>query len=485
MRIQPALSTNGSAKTTRSNYYPEQPVAETLTNGFFTIDKRWTVKSWNKAAEKLLGVSEKDMLGTNLWEKFSEILPLEFYSVYQKAFNEDTIHFEEYWGEMGSWFDVITYHHDDILSVSFKSSNQPHSEYPENPTRRLALLTELYRFVTEITNDCLWEWNFQSGEMFWIDGGHKRVFGYQIENSLIPQSFWESRIHPEDREGVLSRLKNIITAGTDSIWEDRYRFKKANGEFAHVQDRAHIIYEEGKASRMIGATQDITKQVLLENTLKEERLAEQRQITAAVLAGQENERAEIGRELHDNLNQILAVAKLYVQMAGTKGENRDVYLQKSVGFIMNVITEIRRIAKTLVDPGMHGVGLIESIKSILTDLEEIDPIKIEFRGQGIDEKKIDEKLQMTIFRIIQEQLTNILKHSRATSAVIELEIAENQFVLSISDNGLGCDMSKRNQGVGIVNINSRVEVCHGSVTIVSSPGNGYELKVVLPLSPNL
>ena len=70
----------------------------------------------------------------------------------------------------------------------------------DHPEQQLKVLNELYRFVTEVTNDCLWEWDLQNKEMFWIDGGHKRVFGYPIENTLIPQSFWEELLHPDDKE---------------------------------------------------------------------------------------------------------------------------------------------------------------------------------------------------------------------------------------------------------------------------------------------
>src|SRR6185436_20734217 len=128
-----------------------------------------------------------------------------------------------------------------------------------------------------------------------------------------PQSYWESLLHPDDKIRVLSGLNKIIADGLLCDWEDSYRFKKANGDFAFVHDRGRIILDEnGKASRMIGATQDITQKVLLENKLRDERLTRQREITAAVLTAQENERVEIGKELHDNLNQILAVAKMYM-----------------------------------------------------------------------------------------------------------------------------------------------------------------------------
>ena len=480
----PPHKTNGVEKIASNTKYPSQPIASTLTNGFFTVDQKWTVKYWNKAAETLLGVKAKDIIGKNLWGEFAESIPIEFYTVYHKAFLQDIpFHFEEYWGEMGAWFDVITYYYDDALSVSFKSSNHPHSEYPENPVQRLKTLTELYRFVSEITNDCLWEWDLSTHEIFWIDGGHKRVFGYQIENALIPQSFWESRIHPEDKAGVLSRLNKIITGGSISAWEDEYRFQNTNGDYAFVHDRGHIIYgSDKKALRIIGATQDITAKILLENKLVRERQAQQREITDAVLTAQEKERAEIGKELHDNLGQILAVSKLYIQMAKTYVGRREMYLEKSCDYIETVITEIRKISKALVIPGAHIIGMFDNIKNLLRDLSLIHAIKIEFHNNGIDEKDLDEKMQLTIFRIVQEKLNNILKHANATRAAIYLSRSNDDFILLISDNGKGCDLEKEKNGVGIINIRSRAELYYGNVTIVSKPGAGFELKVVLPLS---
>ncbi|HLZ87229.1 MAG TPA: PAS domain-containing protein, partial [Puia sp.] len=161
------------------NGYASKPMTDIITNGFFIVDRKWVVTHWNKAAENLLSIKAKDILGHNLWEAFAGVLPLEFYAVYHKALLEDIpIHFEEYWEELGGWFDVITYYFADTLSVSFKNSNR--SVAKGNPEEQLKTLNELYRYVTEITNDCLWEWDLVGKQLFWIDGGHKRVFGYPI-----------------------------------------------------------------------------------------------------------------------------------------------------------------------------------------------------------------------------------------------------------------------------------------------------------------
>ncbi len=482
MPVNLLSNTNGLNSKEIINSYPGKPITEIITNGFFTVDHKWTVIYWNTAAEKLLRVRAEDIVGKNLWEKFAGIIPIEFYSVYQKAFLGDIpIHFEEYWGEMGAWFDVITYHCDDILSVSFKTSKLPEkSEQGEKP---LKILNELYRFVTEVTNDCLWEWDLQAKEIFWIDGGHKRVFGYPIENALVPQSFWENRLHPNDKEHILASLKKIIARGTTSVWEDEYRFQKSDGSYAHVHDRGHIIYDEDKkASRMIGATQNITEKVLLENKLIQERRARQKQLTAAVFTAQETERSHIGEELHDNLGQILAVANMYMQMAKTKGSNREKYIEKSCGLITNVIGEIRKISKNLVIPGTHIIGLYDNIENLIQDLSTVHTLKIEFHNYNIEEEDLDEKLQLTIYRIIQEQVNNILKHANATHAGIDIRRHEDKVVLFVCDNGEGCDILSVTKGVGIINIKSRAELYSGEVTIKTKPGKGFELKVELPLN---
>ena len=469
------------------NGYSGKPITEIITNGFFTVDQHWTVKYWNKAAETLLGVPAVDIIGKNLWEEFAGALPVDFYEVYHNAFIEDIpAHFEEYWGKMGAWFDVITYHCDDTLSVSFRSRN--HLGHSGRLQQRLKMLNDLYKFVTEVTNDCLWEWDLHTRELFWIDGGHKRVFGYQIVNALIPQSFWENHLHPDDKVRILKRLNKIISTASDRTWEDEYRFQKADGSYAYVHDRAHIIYDaDGVACRMVGATQDITgrksaelKLLESEKKLVRERLTRQKAIIHAALLAQEKERAEIGKELHDNLNQVLGAAKLYIEMAKTDDENREMCLEKSSGFIVNVIEEIRKISKTLSTPGMI-MGLSESIKILLDDLITVHAIKIKFKEDRINEEDLDEKLQLTIFRIVQEQLNNILKHANATRATINLTKKGNEIVLLISDNGNGCNILKEGNGVGIINIRSRAELYQGVVTTVSNPGEGYALKVVLRL----
>jgi PAS domain S-box-containing protein len=478
MSTSPLLTRRISEKPAK--IYAGHPITETLTNGFFAVDKQWTVKYWNKAAEKILAVEAKDIVGKNLWERFAGVLPLEFYSVYQKAFQQQLpVHFEEYWGEMRAWFDVVSYYCEDTLSISFKSSNHPHAEYPESPVQRLRTLTELYRFVTEITNDALWEWDIHTQEIFWIDGGHKRMFDYQLENALIPQAFWENCIHVEDRQRVLGKLGKVLQEASSNLWEDEYRFAKADGTYAHVCDRGHIIYEEGKAVRMIGATQDISTRVFLQEQLDATRVDKQRVETDAMIGATERTRVNIGRQLHDNFAQLLAAINIYLQ-AGRKNRPENHFLEICSQHILTLAREIKKLYITLILPDKI-LGLKDSITLLAEQAAKEHKIRIDLE-LNFDEKGISEKLQMMIYRIVQEQLENIVQHAEAKTVTISISISHDVLHLYIKDDGKGWTPTAKRKGLGITNIITSVEMVQGSASIESRPQEGFTLKVLVQLA---
>jgi PAS domain S-box-containing protein len=479
---------NGYSPMGKPMQYPHTAIAEIIGNGFFIVDQRWTVSSWNHLAEEIFGISAADIVGKNVWTHFRDAIPKAFYTTYHQASLRDIpVHFATYWPKMKAWFDVTTCLFDDCLSVSFKSSKHPEEREPSLWQHKS--LNDMYRLITEVTTDCLWEWDLLSEQILWIDGGHKRVFGYEIQNALISQRFWESRLHPDDKVRVMTAVHKFFTESIDDDWEQEYRFQKLNGQYAYVHDRGHIVYlRDKRTSRMIGATQDITARKSAESrllgserNLAREQLKNQKEIVAAVLVAQERERGNIGKELHDNLNQILGAAKLYIELAKTDEEDRDMLLQKSSDYIVKVIAEIRDISKNLAAPRLNIMGLTESIRILVEDVMRINPVQIQFQERGIDLAELSEALQLDIFRIVQEQLNNILKHANASQAQIHLAKTDNVVELVISDNGKGCDITADNKGVGIMNIMSRADLYQGTVSILSQPGEGYVLKVGFPI----
>lgn len=241
-----------------------------------------------------------------------------------------------------------------------------------------------------------------------------------------------------------------------------------------------LLNHQGSVEHYFAMGTDITEKVLLKNKLIEKRLDRQKEITQAILTAQETERAEIGKEFHDNLNQILRAAKLYIEMAKTDDSIRIMCLDKTSGYITTVIEKIRQISRVLASPNMHTIGLHESIYILIEDLITVYPIMIEFHQKNITERILTERAPLNIFRIVQEQLNNILKHSKATYALIGLFVHRKKLHLNIKDNGIGHDSFVPTKEGGIRNIESRVEYYNGATNVISSIGDGYEFTIAIP-----
>lgn len=206
-------------------------------------------------------------------------------------------------------------------------------------------------------------------------------------------------------------------------------------------------------------------------------------VAQAVVDAQEKERAEIGYELHDNVNQILSTARVFLDLARNDEKERLNLIERSASNIANAVSEIRRISRSLVPASLSDLGLILSIEDLVDSIQIATAIKVEFYHSGNIENSISEKGKLMLFRIIQEQVTNVLKHAEATNLVIELIVDSGAISLSITDNGKGFDIEKvkTKKGVGLYNIENRTELFNGKMNMVTTPGNGCKLNINIPL----
>lgn len=203
-------------------------------------------------------------------------------------------------------------------------------------------------------------------------------------------------------------------------------------------------------------------------------------ITREIIEAQERERETIGHELHDNVNQILMAAKLYVEMAMKEDKPSEEKLNTSVEYIKSGISEIRKISRELSAPTLGSQTLNESIQSLIEFITCCTEIIINFDHSGYSHE-VDKEQSLAIYRILQEQLNNILKHAEATKVDITLQQSDKETSIIIRDNGNGFDTKARRNGIGLNNILSRATLYKGSMTIDSAPGKGCTLQVTLPL----
>jgi two-component system sensor histidine kinase UhpB len=343
----------------------------------------------------------------------------------------------------------------------------------------LRISNERFNVVSKATNDAIWDWDLVTNEILWNEAV-KQLFGYRDAEVGNTTDWRIEKIHPDDRQRVVSKIHHHIDKGIVK-WQDEYRFAKADGTYKFVLDRGFILLNnDHKPYRMIGAMMDITERKKLEAELAEQKITKQREITEATIQAQEKERSELGKELHDNINQILSTTKLYIDMALTETDIREELLQKTYRNISSAIEEIRMLSKSLVPPSLGDIGLKEALSELIASLNISQRIKLTLRTTGIEMVNIPDNIKLMAYRIVQEQVNNIIKHSRATTAEIKLAVSRKMFNITVKDNGIGFDAKRKSTGIGLSNITSRAELHNGKVDVVSSPGKGCTLKVSLP-----
>jgi two-component system, NarL family, sensor histidine kinase UhpB len=347
----------------------------------------------------------------------------------------------------------------------------------------LRLVNERYELIAKATSDIVWEWDLVRDEKYWMGNNFQHFFGHPLVNSITPPGFWENLIHPDDAAMVKQRLYNVLVKDQHETFQCEYRLRKADGSYAYIYDRGFVIYHSSKKPlKMVGAMMDITERKKLERELSEQQLLLQKQLTENTIQTQERERAELGKELHDNINQILATAKLFTEMAISEGGMRDEFLRRSYSHIVNAISEIRKLSHELIPPSLGDIGLNDALQEMVNSLNSAQRIKIHLKTEGLRKAELSENKKLMVFRIVQEQLNNILKHSKASNVEVELNTAQNFLYVTIKDNGIGFDPAKKTNGIGLRNIGNRVEVYNGQMKIKSAPGKGCELRIVIPLT---
>jgi signal transduction histidine kinase len=235
-----------------------------------------------------------------------------------------------------------------------------------------------------------------------------------------------------------------------------------------------------KVKRAIKEAEERREKEKYSEQITRERIEHQRKLVHASIEGQERERAEIGRELHDNINQILAVTKAYIEASLQEKDMQEELALRSIKNLQLAINEIRKISKSLVPPVMDKNGFIDSVQDLIENIRLVNPFAINFMYEKEQFRNVSPQQQLALYRIVQEQFNNIIKHAQAHNVIIELSEKNNFIDLNIKDDGKGFDPKERRKGVGLSNILSRIELFDGKLEVISSKGKGCTLKIHVP-----
>jgi len=358
------------------------------------------------------------------------------------------------------------------VAVKIYGSCQDITSKKEAESKALEAL-ERYDILSQCTRDTIWDWDIQQ-DLVLYNQSIEHVFGYEQGQYGITFSWRKRNIHKSNRDEVVKIFDEAFATRENTV-QCNYRFRCADDSFKYVADRANITYNKaGEPVRVIGTMQDVTIEMELETRIEK-----------AVINMQEQERQQLGMELHDNVNQILAAALLFIGLIKSgkdKGHDVNELILKIEQYIKDAIDDLRRLSHDLAPVSFKGVPIEDVIGTLLDSfqLQKLVDVRL-FVDPKID-GDLPLALKLNLYRILQEQIGNIIKYAQATVVLINLSLTDESIIMQIKDNGIGFDPRKKSNGIGLENIRRRAKMFEGVFKLNTAPGMGCEIVVELSLA---
>lgn len=494
-------------------------ILNSITDGFIALNNEFVITMWNREAERIFGFKREDIIGKPAHLNFKAYKDTRGGVMLNEALlHKRPVQFEEFVFTTGLWCEIALYPYPDGFFLYFKDTTS---------RRRKQLLLELQKqFLeagsqTELSDE-------QAADL--LTAGIEQIFPgalslvcianratglfQTVRTPSMPPWLCEhvgklkiSDLFPEENKESLQPIavKNMQQDNRWSYYHDvakEYHVETAvvvpvisggkavailsiydSGLCTAEEEKVEVLqqlaalgaamYEKRGAERQRNA---------IEKRLAREKLEQQRRVSAALLQGVEKQRLEMSRELHDNVCQMLASAKLFIEVSLAEHNIHSERLQMGIDYVMDALNEIRRLSHELAPPSFRRLNLVDAIKEHVDTMEQAHGMKVTFSSTvngALDALPAD--VQLSLYRIVQEQTANISKYAKAQQVNIALQKNDDEIWLTVEDDGVGFDPETTKRGLGLSNIVSRAAICNGKATVYSEPGKGCKVEVQLPL----
>lgn len=341
----------------------------------------------------------------------------------------------------------------------------------EEELRRLSLVAQQTNNIVAISSP--------ENKVVWVNAAFTRITGFTFEEA-IGKNLSDVFDGPETDTETIKYVKEQFKK-REPFQIEVINYKKNKDMYWADVSCQPVFDEMGNLQHFFSISTDVTERKKLQQVLDKEKKNRQKMITAAAIAAQEKERAHVGLELHDNVNQVLTTVKLYTEICRDGLGNTSEIMNKSIQLLQESINEIRNLSKRLSAPSLGNIKLKDSVKELVNTITATNKIAIELNTTAIEKLEVNKDIHLAIYRILQEHFTNILKYAQANMVTIVFEIQDNNIGVKITDDGKGFTTSDRRNGIGITNMVTRAESLNGILTLESAPGKGCQLLVLLPL----
>ncbi len=443
------------------------------------IDSIGTYTYVSENTEKILGYKPDFLIGRNAFEFIHSD---EAQDIFQKfaTLNKHAGALElpifKFRSQAGDWRWIeckVTYKVDDPIIKGFIVNSRDVTQKKE-ATEKILRLSK----IAEDTPNAVVKTDV-AGNITWVNKAFSKITEYSFEESIgrKPGDFLQGK---DSNAATIALMRQRLIESKSFEVEIINYTKSGRAYWMNIQCQPQFDLQ-GKLTGFFAIQTDITEKKNLQERLRAELEKKQMEITAHIVKAQEKERDEIGKELHDNVNQILSTVKLYLGMLKEPQLDKEELISKSMSFVQNCIDEIRHLSKRLSSPHHNDLKLEEAVEQLIYSVSSSGKLNIVYQPHNIENCNASMDTELAIYRIMQEHLTNILKHARASNVEISLACISNVLNLKVVDDGLGFEMKAKRKGVGLSNIMNRAFAVNGKVDIQSAPGRGCTLYGVFPI----
>jgi len=334
---------------------------------------------------------------------------------------------------------------------------------------------ERFRLAAQAGKMYAYEWDVAT-DMVMRSEEHVSVLGFSEPRQLTRQELLAS-VHPEDRPLYVGSVEHLTPQNPNT--QISYRVSRPDGSVVWLEKNARGFFDDqGKLLRVIGMVANITERKLAEVALAN--------VSRKLIEAQEQERTRIGRELHDDIGQRLALLAIEVQQLRKdpfivrKVRRRMGKLQEQIS---GIAADTQSLSHELHSARLQYLGIAAAMRGFCREFGKQHKVEIDFKSHDLP-SPVPSDISLCFFRVLQEALHNSAKHSGIRHFEVRLWGTSDEIHLTVRDSGVGFDRgaARTSQGIGLISMEERLKLLNGTLSIDSAPQHGTTIHARVPLS---
>lgn len=475
--------------------HEKDTILESIGDAFFAVDQDLRITYWNRMAESVLGKSRAEVMDRHLYEVYQGDFTDNYHYYLNAAFAEQkNQRFEIHVASLDLWHEVSVYPSPQGLSVYVKDIT-----YRKQAEKEIRKSNERYHLAAKATNDIIWDWDITNNLFVRNADNVERMLGYPPEISQSADFDWLQLIHVEDADRIKQKIFSMIENTEIFYMDDEYRIKKADDSYAYVYESAYILRDEtGKALRVIGSTEDVSK--MKENELQLKKRAEE-------LAVSNLELEQFAFVASHDLQEPLRMITSFLTQLEKKYET--VLDDKAKQYIYFAVDGAKRMRQIILDLLEYSrVGRSESVEEEINMNELLNEVTLLLQKKikekqaiiQIDPLPVISSYKSPVRQVFQNLVSNALKYSKKevqANIHIGVEDHTDYWQFFVADNGIGIhpdyfekvfilfqrlhpNSEYSGTGMGLTISKKITESLGGKIWLESAEGEGTTFYVQIP-----